>query len=246
MMRWISFIVVIMMSGHAFAQTTRPAQKVERFSARITIEVDLNHLVFLPADYGKDPDKRWPLMIFLHGAGERGNDIEKVKAWGPPKLVEQRPDFPFVLISPQCAEGKWWEPAAVNALLDKALATYHVDSDRVYLTGISMGGFGTWATAMAYPERFAAIVPICGGGDVWRAQRLKDMPIWAFHGDKDKLVPVERSIEMIEAVKKAGGIEAKLTRYPEVGHDSWKQAYDTPGLYEWMLSHSRKPVPATK
>jgi len=240
-MKILFALTALSCSTFAMAQTTRPTQTVEKFTTRITIDVDLNHLVYLPPDYKKDPAKRWPLVIFLHGAGERGSNIEKVKSWGPPKLVEGGKDFPFVLISPQCAEGKWWEPAAINSLLDKALATYAIDPDRVYLTGISMGGYGTWATAMAYPERFAAIVPICGGGDAWRASRLKDLPVWAFHGEKDKIVPIQRSEEMVDAVKKAGNADVKFTRYPDAGHDSWTEAYNTAELYEWMLSHKRKP-----
>ncbi len=234
-------LLMLTLSAVARAQTTRPVQKAEPFKTRITIEVEMNHLVFLPQDYGKDPGKKWPLMIFLHGAGERGSDLEKVKTHGPPKVVEAKPDFPFVLISPQCAERKWWEPAAVNALLDKALATYSVDPERVYLTGISMGGYGTWATAMAYPERFAAIVPICGGGEPSGAARLKELPTWVFHGEQDKLVPLARSEEMVNAMKQAGSTQVKFTRYPDAGHDSWTISYNNAQLYDWMLSHKRPP-----
>ncbi len=233
-------LVALSLPGIVMAQTTRPAQKAEPFKAQVTVDIDMNHLVYLPADYGKEKDKKWPLMIFLHGAGERGSDLEQVKTHGPPKLVEQNQDFPFVLISPQCADRKWWEPAAINALLDHALATCNIDPDRVYLTGISMGGYGTWATAMAYPDRFAAIAPICGGGDASGASRLKDMPVWAFHGEKDKLVPIERSEEMIAAIQKAGTTNVKFIRYPEAGHDSWTESYANAELYAWLLSHTRK------
>ena len=239
MVKFITF-AVLASTTITMAQTTRPAQKAEPFKTRITLEVDMNHLVYLPPGYAKDPDKKWPLMIFLHGAGERGDDLEQVKSHGPPKVVETRSDFPFVLISPQCAARRFWEPAAFNALLDHALATYNVDPDRVYLTGISMGGYGTWATAMAYPDRFAAIVPICGGGDPTGAARLKDMPIWVFHGERDDVVPIERSEEMVNAVKKAGNALSTFTRYPDAGHDSWTASYDNPELYEWLLSHQRK------
>jgi predicted peptidase len=224
------------------AQSTRPAQKAESFKTTISYDVQLNHLVFLPADYGKEPGTKWPLMIFLHGAGERGSDIEQVKAWGPPKIVEKNPGFPFVLISPQCEKDKLWEPRAVIALLDKALATYDVDPDRVYLTGISMGGFGTWATAIAYPDRFAAILPICGGGDSWRVGAIKHVPTWVFHGEKDQLVPISRSEDMVNALKRAGG-DVKFTRYPDAGHDSWSVTYDNPEVYEWLLSHKRTQPP---
>ena len=239
-MKKLTPLILLTFTGIGMAQTTRPSQKPETFRTRITIEVDMNHLVYLPADYGKDKNKRWPLVIFLHGAGERGSDLELLKKQALPKLVDGGREFPFVLISPQCAERRSWEPAAVDALLDKALATYDVDPDRVYLTGISMGGYGTWATAIAYPHRFAAVAPICGGGDPSGAPALKDMPIWAFHGEKDKLVPIQRTEEMVDAVKRAGNEAVTFTRYPDAGHDSWTPAYDTPELYDWLLSHKRK------
>jgi len=127
----------------------------------------------------------------------------------------------------------------LNGLLDEILASYKVDRDRVYLTGLSMGGFGTWALAAAHPERFAAIVPICGGGNPADAGRLKDLPIWVFHGAKDRAVPLERSEVMVNAIRKAGG-SPKFTVYPEAGHDSWTGAYTDPELYKWLLKHLRK------
>jgi predicted peptidase len=213
-------------------------QQPEKLKKQIVREVSLDYLLFLPQDYGKEPDKKWPLMIFLHGAGERGNEIDKVKVHGPPKIVEQKKDFPFILVSPQCPEGKGWEPEEVIALLDEIQGKYKVDPDRVYLTGLSMGGFGTWETASQHPERFAAIAPICGGGRTFMARRLKNLPTWVFHGEKDNVVPIKRSEEMVDALKQAGG-DVKFTRYPEAGHDSWTETYNNPALYDWLLQHKR-------
>jgi predicted peptidase len=206
----------------------------------IVKQIHMGYLLFLPQSYGENPGERWPLLMFLHGLGERGDDLELLKIHGLPKLVEGRPNFPFIVVSPQCSDLSYWpqEVPALNALLDAVVAGYAVDETRVYLTGLSMGGFGTWALATAYPERFAAIVPICGGGKRAAAGRLKDVPVWAFHGAQDETVPLRRSQEMVDAINAAGG-NAKLTVYPEAGHDSWTKTYANPELYEWFLQHTR-------
>lgn len=226
-------------SSRARADDPKPGQQAPaKLKKQIVREVTLDYLLFLPQDYGKEQGRKWPLMLFLHGAGERGSDVNKVKVHGPPKIVENKKDFPFILVSPQCPENKWWEPQEVIALLDEIQSKYKVDPDRVYLTGLSMGGFGTWETATQYPERFAAIVPICGGGRPYTAARLKNLPTWVFHGEKDPVVPIKRSEEMVDALNKAGG-DVKFTRYPEAGHDSWTETYKNPELYEWFLKHQR-------
>jgi predicted peptidase len=228
------------------ATTSRPVgkeggQTSHRFRQKITRTVNLNYLLYLPADY-EVGNKNYPLILFLHGAGERGDDLELVKMHGIPKIVEQQKDFPFIAISPQCPADRWWvDPwllEALNGLLDEMIQNYRVDPDRVYLTGLSMGGFGTWALAMAHPERFAAIAPICGGGMPWMAYRIKDVPVWAFHGAQDPVVPLQRTEEMVDALKRLNGT-VKLTVYPEAGHDSWTQTYNNPELYQWFLAHRK-------
>lgn len=214
----------------------KPAQTEARMEREIKVKVALSYLVYLPHDYEKS-ESRWPLVLFLHGAGETGSDLNRVKAHGPPKLVEAGKQFPFILISPQ-APALGWRPEALNALLDEVSEKYRVDPDRIYCTGLSMGGFGTWALAAAYPERLAAIAPICGGGDPRSASRIKHIPAWVFHGAKDNLVPLARSQEMVDALK-AAGAEPKFTVYPEAGHDSWTEAYNTEDLYTWLLSQRR-------
>lgn len=222
--------------GLAASAPAAPAQQAKTFEAKITVSAKLNYLLSLPADY--DPaGKPWPLVLFLHGAGESGNDLAKVKAHGPPKLVETNGPFPFILISPQSPRGGW-NPDVLNALLDSLMKEYRVDADRVYLTGLSMGGYGTWALAAAHPEKFAAIAPICGGGNPADAPKLTKLPIWVFHGGKDSTVPLKRSEEMVEALK-AAGATPKFTVYPEAGHDSWTATYANPEFYKWLLAQKR-------
>ncbi len=219
---------------------TSSGQHALEMDKQISKPVQCKYLLFLPEGY-EQGGKKWPMMLFLHGAGERGSDLNKVKMHGPPKIVQQQKDFPFIVVSPQCPSGQWW-PGKIDtlkALVDEIAADYEVDKDRMYLTGLSMGGYGTWALGAAYPDLFAAAIPICGGGQPFAmAPKLKDLPIWAFHGAKDPVVPISQSEEMVEAINRAGG-NAKLTVYPQAGHDSWTATYDNPDIYEWLLKHKR-------
>lgn len=244
-------------------------QTRERFQAQLTKQVELGYLLYLPPGYDAKAAKRWPLILFLHGSGERGTNLAQVAVHGPPKLVKKNLPAPkaeaetarterenatrllkekFIIVSPQCPTGQRWESETVIALLDSVLARYKGDSARVYLTGLSMGGYGAWALLAKFPERFAAVAPICGGGeriDILlaareRATALKALPVWAFHGAKDPVVPLVESERMLEALKKAGVKELQLTVYPEAQHDSWTATYSNPKLYEWFLAHERK------
>ncbi len=221
-------------------QTQKGGQSEQTFEKGITKSVSLRYLLYLPRGYGEDKDKRWPLILFLHGAGERGSNLNLVKKHGPPKLVGRGKEFPFVIVSPQCPSEIWWTEKldALMALLDDVESKYAVDRNRVYLTGLSMGGFGSWALGCRYPERFAAVAPICGGGEWFLAERLRKTPVWVFHGAKDPAVPLRESQEMVAALNRAGG-DVRLTIYPEAVHDSWTETYDNPKLYEWLLSHRK-------
>jgi predicted peptidase len=190
-------------------------QQALTFETQIMKTLHLDYLLFLPRDYDKSPQKRWPLILFLHGAGERGDPADS-----------------------------WWSShiAALDALLNEVIATYSVDADRLYLTGLSVGGYGTWHLAAAYPRRFAALAPICGGGPWFlgfpeRACVLKDVPIWVFHGAKDAVVPLEESEKMINVLTACGG-NVRFTVYPDAEHDSWTETYDNQELYEWFLQHT--------
>jgi len=208
-----------------------------------TIKVTMKYLIYLPKDY--DQKESWPVMLFLHGAGERGDNLDIVRKHGPPKLIDGGKQFPFIVVSPQCPKGQNWEPFKLSLLIDEIVENHKVDQDRIYVTGLSMGGFGTWALAAHSPNRFAAIVPICGGGDPQWAKRFAHIPAWVFHGAKDPTVPFERSKQMVEALKKNGG-DPKFTIYPEAGHDSWTETYSNPKLYEWLLQQERMPKKSDK
>lgn len=244
-------------------------QSRQKFQTQLTKKVDLGYLLYLPPGYDAKAAKKWPLILFLHGAGERGTNLPLVSVHGPPKLVKKNPPVPksetdearkdreaatkllrenFIVVSPQCPVGERWDSEALLALLDSVIASQKVDTGRVYLTGLSMGGYGSWALLAQAPERFAAIAPICGGGSSigillpgsGKAAALKSLPVWAFHGAKDTVVVLAESERMVMAIKKAGVKDVQLTVYPEANHDSWTATYNNPKLYEWFLSHERK------
>ena len=249
----------------AFAAET---QTVAAFEKAITKTVGYQYLLSLPTGYDAKAGKVWPVILFLHGGGERGADVWKVAVHGPPKLLRANAPAPadetpdararreaatqtlaenFIVVSPQCPPGVWWDDDGIGALLDVITAKHKVDVSRTYLTGLSMGGYGTWSYAMKHPGRFAAIVPICGGGlsiDVLRASRemnpaLLGLGVWVFHGAKDTNVPLEESERMVAALKKAGATDVQFTVYPEAKHDSWTETYNNPELYAWLLKHTR-------
>lgn len=208
---------------------------------------ELKYLVYLPPDYSQSAEKKWPLMLFLHGAGERGDDVNRVAIHGPLSHVKQGTNFPFIIVAPQCPAGQLWESEPLLQLLDKITASHNVDTNRIYLTGLSMGGFGTWKLGLTYPEKFAALAPICGGASTidviigtWdKRKHLEKLPIWAFHGAKDEVVPLDESERVVNSLKRAGLKNVKLTVYPEEKHDSWKPAYADPKFYEWLLHQKR-------
>lgn len=215
-----------------------PRQTEESFQPKDNSQ-GYRYLLYKPASKQNGSTGKWPLLVFLHGRGERGNNLNLVKKHGPAKIVEHK-DLPFVIASPQCPRTDLrWDPKIVAGLVDELLTNHPVDPSRVYLTGLSQGGFGTWATAAEYPAKFAAIAPVCGGGKVEWAKKYGSLPIWNFHGDADNVVPVRLSRGMVEAIRKAGG-QIKHTEYPGVGHDSWTKTYRNPKLYEWFLSQRKK------
>ena len=220
-------------------------QKACTFRGEVTRAVRLPYLLFLPKGYAKSRRRKWPLIMFLHGMGERGDDLNLIKKHGLPKILEEKEDFEFIVVSPQCPLDSVWdlEAAALNALLDDIAAGYAIDASRIYLTGLSMGGFGTWRLAIAHPERFAAIAPICGGlqshvGLEDKIAVLKGVPVWAFHGAMDRVVPLAESAVLVHALKSFGG-DVRFTIYPDAEHDSWTETYNNPELYAWFLSHKR-------
>lgn len=227
----------------------------------ITTATAYDYLLALPRGYSALADHGWPLLCFLHGARERGPDFSGVTRHGPPKLLGNSVQLTdaenraaqilhehFIVVSPRCAADETWDDAALLETLDYLTGYLNVDPRRVYLTGLSMGGFGTWTVGLRHPERFAALAPVCGGGrlaDIAHARgetaaRLRSLPIWAFHGARDRVVPLEESERMVAALREAGNRQVKLTVYPETEHDAWNEAYSLPELYAWLLLRSRE------
>lgn len=237
-------------------------QTVHSFERSLARSVGYKYLLSLPRGYASGEARRWPLMLFLHGSGERGNDVWSVAKHGPPKLLRAEASGPaatqlaenFIVVSPQCPKGVWWDRETLIALLDEIGATHKVDEARVYLTGMSMGGFATWDLGLAYPERFAAIIAICGGGsfatvyqsNAQKRSELRSLGVWAFHGAKDESVPLAESQRMVDMLKAAHVQDVHLTVYPDAKHDSWTATFANPEIYAWLLRHERAAAPAAR
>ncbi len=217
------------------AQTPQTQEVEGDKGAKTTV----SYLLALPPASEAKPAGGYPLMLFMHGAGERGSDLNLVKKHGPPKLVGKNPELnKFIIVSPQCPTGGRWDVVAMKGLIDHIASTQPVDKNRIIITGLSMGGYGTWAMLAKYPNLAAAAVPICGGGKPETAALFKDVPIHCYHGAKDPTVPQKQSDDMIEALKKAGG-KPEYTVFPDAAHDSWTAAYSDPKLFAWMLAQKK-------
>ena len=239
----------------------RPAMSQEFYEARVYQNdkgEKLNYRLMTPAGYSTNDTTNYPLVLFLHGAGERGDDNLKtlVHATGDFAKAENRAKHPCFVLVPQCPNEKKWvevdwaidhheipaeESISLKLTRDVIAALqkeFRIDEQRRYVTGLSMGGYGTWDMIARTPKFFAAAAPVCGGADEATADRVTQLPIWAFHGDKDTAVKPERSRRMIAAIEKAGG-KPKYTEYPGVGHDSWKPTYADPKFMEWLFAQKR-------
>lgn len=210
------------------------------FTGEITQTITYDYLITFPEGYDAKGGEPVPLVLFLHGSGERGRDVQRVKAWGPPRMIEaQERAFPAIVVSPQCPPFERWNAKALSALIDDLVAKHAIDTKRIYVTGLSMGGFGTWGVAAEAPEKIAAIVPICGGGHRDQMVRLKDMPTWVFHGAKDGAVPLSHSTTLVNELNKLGA-PVLFTVYPEAGHaEAWQQAYAEDALWDWLFKQSK-------
>ncbi len=197
------------------------------------------YVQYLPPDY--DETKTYPLVFFLHGAGERGDDLDVACRHGYMKYVrENGREYPFILIAPQCPDEKYWGcyTESMLAFLDHLCETLPIDKDRICLTGLSMGGTGTYMLAMADPDRFACAVPVCGSGIYWYGGALRNIPIRMYHGDCDDIVPISESVNMLTSIHRRGG-HAELTICYGVGHNAWDVAYTDEALLSWMLAQRR-------
>lgn len=242
------------------ATAADPPDHRDRFAAAVfqdTAGRKLPYRILAPAKL--NPAAKYPLVIFLHGAGERGTDNQKQLVHGMNSFAtdEIMARYPAFVVAPQCPEGKRWvevdwtldshqmpaqpsEPlTGMFELVETLIKTRPIDTKRIYITGLSMGAFGVWDAVQRRPELFAAAAPVCGGGDPILAKQIHFVPVWAFHGDEDQTVKVNRSREMIEALKNVGE-EPKYTEYKGVGHDSWTRTYKDPALYEWLFAQRKE------
>lgn len=198
---------------------------------------ELNYICIKPD--GFDETKQYPVILHLHGAGSRGNDLNKLYENPFYPQIAKYKDFPFVIFGPQCHKDTWFDLFEQLRRFSQYIADLKfIDRTRIYVMGASMGAYCTWQLIASLPEVFAAAVPICGGGMYWNAGRLKNVPVWAFHGENDTTVFCEESKKMTDAVNSSGG-SARLTVYPETGHDSWNKTYENPEVFSWLLKQQK-------
>ncbi len=196
-------------------------------------DLPLRTWLYLPPGY-EGGSQAWPLLVFLHGSGERGSDLARVKTHGPPKQVEQGRDLPFILCSPQLEAGRAWSPDDLHALMAALQARLRIDASRISGTGLSLGGGGVWAWAAAYPQDLAAIAPVCGFGNPAAVCQARAVPVRAYHGAADDVVPLAAQQACVDALRACGGT-VDFTVYPGVGHDAWTPAYEDPALVPWLM-----------
>jgi predicted esterase len=196
------------------------------------------YLTWMPKGAAETTEKKFPAILFLHGSGERGRDLSSVEGAGPRGFAKTHPDFPFIVISPLCPNGDWWNAIYLDDLVAEVMAKYPIDPDRLYITGLSMGGFGTWDQIQLHPDRYAAAASLCAGGDTERVGALGDLPIWIFHGGKDANVSPVYAFQYVEGLRKING-RVRFTFYPELGHNIWTTTYSNERLYQWMLEQKR-------
>lgn len=236
-----SILISPSLAQEAKSESSAAGKQVE-LSLETSDGATVDYLLYLPKNY--ENGKSVPMMLFLHGRGESNGPLSLVSKWGPPKMAASGEDFPFIIVSPQCPREDYWssdvQVKRLKELLGKIESDYSIDKSKVYLTGLSMGGYGSWRMAAELPGKFAAVVPVCGGGKVEFAEKLVDTPIWVFHGDQDGAVPFQKSVEMVDAIKKAGGTSIKFTSLEGIGHNCWSATYATPQVYQWMLKQSIK------
>jgi predicted peptidase len=221
----VTFLLILYLNGHA-QNSAGPEKKY-------------NYLLYKPENYSAS-DKGYPLVIYLHGASCRGHDINKIKVYGLPYLIDHGYTYDFIIASPQCPPDKswisdnWFEP-----FYKEIISKYRIDTNRIYLTGISLGGYGTWQLAMKYPDKFAAVVPMCGGYYNYKEIcKIKDIPVWAFHGAKDNIVDISETERLVEELRKCSG-DIKYTRLKDKGHDL-TYLFKDQEIYKWMLKHKKE------
>ncbi len=238
MKRYLRFVLVLILFQGCSAQNN--SQLIDAEMETVVSE-SLSYYLYYPKDYKSEKNKKFPLLLFLHGGGESGDSLSTIKSNGPPKLIVQGKQFPFLILAPQNPyKKKWWNTRAVAQLLDTIVENNRVDKNRVYLTGLSRGGSAAWEMAVQYPDKFAAMAVVCGMTPLPYANWIdKDLPIWVFHGDQDKSIPISESVNMVDKLK-AMGYDVKFTIYEGVGHNSWENTYTNEELYSWFVKQRKR------
>lgn len=212
------------------------------YSTPLLKKAKYNYLISVPENYDKEPGKKWPVIFYLHGRHASGTNLKSLERYGLPYFLKNGKKLDFIVISPQCPWAKNWASEDwFNPIYDEVTSKYSIDESRIYLIGISMGGFGTWALANRMPERFAAIAPMCGGADVRWADNLSNIPTWIFHGTADRQIPISRSEVMVKALEKKNS-NLKFSRLKNEGHDISRQ-FNNDELYAWLSQFSTKQTP---
>lgn len=238
MPKYILLLIACLLLGNCAAQNS--SQLIEDVEETVSIE-NLRYYLYYPEDYEQRKKEKFPLLLFLHGGGESGDSLATLKSNGPPKLIAEGKQFPFLILAPQNPhKKKWWNTRAVMQLLDTIVTNNRVDKNRIYLTGLSRGGGAAWELVVQYPDKFAALAVVCGMTPLPYASWInKELPIWVFHGTADKSIPYSESETMVNKLQSMG-YTVKFTSYEGVGHNSWVQAYTTQALYDWLVQQEKK------
>lgn len=233
------FKLILLIATLMFQACAAQSHLVQGELETVTKE-NLKYYLYYPEDYFASENEEFGLLLFLHGGGESGRNVEEIKDTGPPKMLAEGKQFPFLILAPQNAyANKWWNTDAIVQLLDSVVNTNRVDKKRIYLTGLSRGGSASWELATQYPDKFAAMAVVCGMTPLPYAHWIdKEMPIWVFHGDQDDVIDVEESDKMVEKLRKMGH-DVRYTKYKGVGHNAWERAYTTDSLYTWFAKQKR-------
>lgn len=234
------FFIPIVVATFVLQACSAQADLIEG-EQHIRVEETLQYYLSYPPGYFEREDASYGILLFLHGGGEAGGDLDDLQKNGPPKMMAEGYPFPFLVLAPQNPhQKKWWDIKAVNQLLDSIVANNRVDKNRVYLTGLSRGGSAAWEMAVQYPDKFAALAVVCGMAPTPYAHWLeKKMPIWVFHGVEDQVIPVAESDNMVRKLVEMG-YDVKYSRYENIGHNSWEKAYTTEELYQWMANQKKE------
>ena len=240
----MSLVVVMISSCSDDDEITKSKDYDRAYQVEIRDSEGFNFLLFLPENESEKINDKYPTILFLHGIGELGSDLQVLKREGLPKILDGDKNFPFIVISPQCPSSTEWyytnedNVRAMNNMLDDAIKRFPIDTSRIYITGLSMGGIGTWYYSIKMPERFAAMAPVAFRGDGWSCCPAKDIPVWAFHGQNDNVIPLSSAQSLVNQFKQCGG-NIEFTVYPSTGHDCWTKTYNNNELYTWFLQHQK-------